>query len=100
MKSVPAKKKKANLSHVETMVLRALSEAILDVGQKPPPGSPAPFGTKGVDIKVGEQAYRRGISAGETDRAKQLAFKRAKEKLLALNQVGAWEDFMWMGRQG
>jgi hypothetical protein len=91
-------KKKAKLSPAETVVLRALSEAVLDVGREPPPGAPAPPGSKGVDIKAWrEQAYRRGISAGQTERARQVAFKRASEKLIAFNQVGVWDDFAWMG---
>ena len=74
-----------------------MAEAILNEGQNPPPEAPTPLGNKGVDIKVWrEQAYRRGISDGQTERAKQLAFKRAYDQLVALNQVGVWEDFVWM----
>lgn len=41
----------------------------------PPPSAPAPPGVKGVSVECWrDQAYRRGISNGETDRAKQRAF--------------------------
>jgi AAA domain len=94
---LPARPKKIKLTPAATIARRALSEAILKEGQNPPAAAPAPLGSKGVEIKVWrEQAYRRGISAGETERAKQLAFKRACAQLLALSQVGVWEEFVWM----
>jgi hypothetical protein len=94
---IPARPKKIKLTNAATIARRALSEAILREGQIPPPAAPAPSGSKGVNIKTWrEQAYRRGISAGETERAKQLAFKRASDQLVALNQVGVWEEFAWM----
>lgn len=96
-KDLPVRPKKIKLTPAATIARRALSEAILKEGQDPPSTAPAPLGSKGVDIKVWrEQAYRRGISAGETERAKQLAFKRASDQLVAFHQVGVWEDFVWM----
>jgi hypothetical protein len=94
---LPARPKKIKLTPAATTARRALSEVILKEGQDPPPAAPAPLGSKGVEIKVWrEQAYRRGISDGQTERAKQLAFKRAYDQLVALNQVGVWEEFVWM----
>jgi hypothetical protein len=96
-KELPGQPKKIKLTNAAMIARRALSEAILKEGRDPPPAAPAPPGSKGVEIsKWREQAYRRGISDGQTDRAKQLAFKRAHDQLVAFNQVGVWEEFAWL----
>jgi hypothetical protein len=43
-----------------------------------------------------QQAYRRGISTSEQDRAKQQAFKRASEHLIAGGRVGIWDESVWL----
>ena len=56
--------KKIKLTPAATIARRALSEAILKEGQDPPPTAPAPFGSKGVEIKLWrEQAYAKGHGA-------------------------------------
>jgi hypothetical protein len=42
-----------------------------------------------------KQAYRRGISTSEEDRAKQQAFKRASQHLIAAGRVGFWDEWVW-----
>jgi hypothetical protein len=55
-----------------------------------------PHGVKVVDVSVWrQQAYRRGTSASEGDRAKQQAFKRASEHLIAAGRVGMWDSLVW-----
>jgi hypothetical protein len=37
-----------------------------------------------------------GISGSDEQRAKQTAFKRAAETLLAAEMVGAWQEHRWV----
>lgn len=49
-----------------------------------------------ISVKLWRQyAYQRSISTGE-DRAKQAAFKRASEHLLASGEVATWDDQVWI----
>jgi hypothetical protein len=77
--------------------LRALAEAIVDQGATPPPSIHVPGGVKTVTIEVWrQQAYRRGISASDEQRARQQAFSRAFDKLVAVSRVGVWDQYVWL----
>jgi hypothetical protein len=83
-------------SKAAQIAMTALAEAIDEHGK--PPASPCPEIPPRVKVVTVEQwrdqAYRRGISGGE-DRAKQRAFKRALEYLVAARRVGFWSDLVW-----
>jgi hypothetical protein len=76
---------------------RALAEALHEQGEQAPASNHIPPGVRVVTVSAWrQQAYRRGISTSEEDRAKQQAFKRASEALLAVGRVGAWDEHVWL----
>jgi hypothetical protein len=76
--------------------LRALVEALDDQGQPAPASNHIPPGVKVVDVAIWrQQAYRRGISTSDEERAKQQAFKRASEHLIGAGRVGMWDGSVW-----
>ena len=79
------------------IVLRALTEALDEQGQPGPASNHIPSGVKVVDISTWrQQAYRRGISTSDEERAKQQAFKRASEHLIANGRVAVWDGRVWL----
>jgi AAA domain len=91
--------KKANapkLTKGAKIALAALSEAIDEFGEVPPASNHVPSGAKAVRIDVWrEYAYRRGISSSPEPRARQVAFQRAHETLVAAKQAAVWEPYAW-----
>jgi hypothetical protein len=77
--------------------LRALHEAIAEVGTVPPASNHLPAGVRVVTIEQWRQyAYRMGISAADTTlRAKQKSFKSATDYLIGNADVGTWDDQFW-----
>ena len=76
---------------------RALAEAIDEQGTVPPPEIHIPANTKTVTVTVWrQQAYRRGISNSDEDRARQQAFKRGFEQLIGVGRVGVWDQQVWL----
>jgi hypothetical protein len=98
MESMPPQSaKSAHLTKAAQIALRALAEALDEQGQPAPASNHIPLGVKVVEISTWrQQAYRRGISTSEEDRAKQQAFKRASEQLIAGGRVGMWDKSVWM----
>jgi AAA domain len=77
--------------------LRALEEAMIEQGKLPPASNHIPAGTKTVTLPVWrQQAYRRGISTSDEDRARQQAFKRAADHLIGSGKVAVWDDLVWL----
>ncbi len=78
------------------IALRALHEAIGEVGAIPPESSHIPRNMKAVTMPEWRAySYRMGLSSSEDDRAKRQAFHRATETLIAANQVAVWGDHAW-----
>lgn len=76
--------------------LRALIEALGEVGAVPPASNHVPQNVKVVTVgQWRDYAYRMGISASDEPRARQTAFKRATEHLISERQVGFWSDHVW-----
>jgi AAA domain len=89
--------KQAKLPKAAQIALRALKEAIDEVGTVPPASNHIPPKVKTVTIEQWrDYAYRRGISTGE-DRAKQQAFKRASEQLISGQHAAVWNGLVWLG---
>jgi len=87
---------KVRMTNAERTALAALSEAIDMLGEAPPPSNYAPNGVKAVtESQWRTYAYDRGISTGE-ERAKQKAFKRGYEGLIARKMVGTWQGYYWL----
>ncbi|MEJ0094838.1 MAG: AAA family ATPase [Methylocella sp.] len=94
----PSKKDSgARLTKGARIALAALQEAIGECGEIPPASNHIPAGIRCVTLSLWrDRAYRHGISASDEPRARQLAFQRASETLLAAKQVAVWEPFTWM----
>ncbi len=93
----PRSPKPAHLTKAAQIALRALCEALDEQGHPAPASNYIPTAVKVVDISTWrQQAYCRGISTSEEDRAKQQAFKRASEHLIASGRVGMWDKSVWM----
>jgi AAA domain len=93
-----AKSKPKPLPKTAQIALRALSEAIDEIGAVPPASNHIPQKTKTVTVdQWREYAYRIGISTGE-DRAKQQAFKRASEQLIGGEppRAAMWDGQVWV----
>jgi hypothetical protein len=79
------------------IALRALAEAVDEQGGPAPASNHVPPAARIVTVSVWrQQAYRRGISTSEGERARQQAFKRASEYLIGANRVAAWDDQVWL----
>jgi hypothetical protein len=76
--------------------LRALGEAVDEIGQPAPASNHIPAGVKVITLEQWrEYAYRRGISASSEPRARQKAFKTNSDFLIAEGLVGVWDDSVW-----
>jgi hypothetical protein len=97
MKAVPkVPKRKAG---APATALRALKEAISEVGVPVPASNHVPPNVKVVtESQWRDYAYRAGISTSAESRAKQQAFKRAFEHLVGAGDVGVWTDNVWIIR--
>jgi hypothetical protein len=79
------------------IALAALREAIDECGEIPPASNHIPAGVKAVTVlQWRDYAYRQGISASDEPRARQVAFQRAHEALVAAKQVAVWEPYVWL----
>jgi AAA domain len=89
------KDKRKKLSKADATALRALHEAIDEVGTTPPASNHIPANIRTTTLDQWRNyAYRMGISTGE-QRAKEMAFKRASERLIGDNRVAVWEQEAW-----
>lgn len=90
------KKVKVRQSAGAKVALQALAIAIDEVGVIPTAGNHIPAQTKCVTVmQWRDYSYRRGISGSDEARAKQVAFQRANEALIASRAVAAWDQWVW-----
>jgi hypothetical protein len=90
-------KSKKRLSKSAQIALKALQRAVTKDGEVPPASNDIPSNVRAVSLSHWRKyAYDMGISSSDEDRAKQLAFSRAHEALIAEGVVGAWEDHRWL----
>ena len=96
-----AAKKRKRLPEGAQIALRALREALDELGEVPPASNHIPPKVKTVTIEQWrERAYRLGVSGFSQARARQLAFQRAHSILVTARQVAVWEPYVWLGKQG
>jgi hypothetical protein len=95
--SIAATTRKAKkLPNAALICQRALHEAIIESGVPAPPAAQIPTGRRVAPIKEWRRiAYGRGISGSSEERAREQAFKRSMETLVAVQAVGVWNDFAW-----
>jgi hypothetical protein len=90
-----SKGKPRRLPGAAQTALRALREAVADVGAVPPVSNHVPPNVRTVTTEQWRTyAYKRGISSGE-QRAREKAFERATERLTGDQMVGTWGDLYW-----
>jgi AAA domain len=78
------------------IALAALQEAIGECGAIPPASNHIPAGVKCItQDQWRDYAYRQGISGSDEPRARQLAFRRAHEALVAAKEVAVWDPYVW-----
>jgi hypothetical protein len=68
-----------------------------DLGEIPPASNHIPPNMKAVTIDQWRSyAYRLGISGSPEARARQAAFQRAHEVLIASKQAAEWDPYCWI----
>jgi hypothetical protein len=78
------------------IALRALNDAIIDHGTKPPPTDRIPAGINVVTREFWQaHALRFGVSPDNSQKVRNQTFKRAAEWLIATNRVGCWDGHVW-----
>jgi AAA domain len=86
----------AKLTKGAKIALNALQDALGDCGAIPPASNHIPPGVKAITISQWrDYAIRRGISTSADARAKNMAFQRATECLVAAKAVAIWEPHAW-----
>jgi len=92
--------KPSSMPKAAKIALRALDEAIAEAGEIAPASNHIPTTVRTVSVELWRQySYQRGISAADAGaRAKQQAFKRASEHLVAAGYVGIWDEHVWAAR--
>ncbi|MFM9858185.1 AAA family ATPase [Pseudoxanthobacter sp. M-2] len=94
--AVPSSKPMRRLSDGAHNALRAFEEAIAELGEGAPNSNHIPRDATVVTLTAWRRyAYARGISTSDEERAKQQAFKRATEALIAAGRVAVWEQYAW-----
>jgi hypothetical protein len=84
-------------SKAARVALHALEEAIAEAGEAAPASNHIPQGIKVATIEMWRRyAYARSISPSEKIRARQAAFQRATEHLIADGFVKVWNDHAWI----
>jgi hypothetical protein len=87
--------KEKQLPAAQKRALHLLHDAIVTAGEVPPDSVHIPANTQCVrDDLWRRYCYEGGISTGDQD-AKQKAFKRASETLIAAGRVGFWSGWVW-----
>jgi hypothetical protein len=88
---------KGKIPKAAQTALRALAEAINEQGAIPEASAHIPNNVRTITLTAWrQQAYRRGISASDEQRARQQAFKRASEQLIGDGRVGVWDQHVWL----
>jgi hypothetical protein len=87
----------ARLSKADKIALRALKEAIDALGDRASASNHIPSDVKVTTLdRWRDYAYRLGISDSDEQDAKRKAFKRAHERLIAEQYVGARDGWVWV----
>jgi hypothetical protein len=86
----------AKLPKAAAIALRALREAINEIGEVPPASHHIPSGVRVVTIdQWRDYAIRLGVSTSDEDASRKQAFRRASEALIADRLVAVWTDQAW-----
>lgn len=95
----PPKPARKQLSGKSEVAMQALYDALLDHGEARS-GNMYPNGRKAVHVdKWREACDTHGLTDGSSDSASRMAFRRAKDKLMDLNEIREWNGFVWAVQQ-
>jgi len=92
-------KKPVKLPDSAKIALKHLKNALASPNDSEPvpDNSHVKRGTRGVKLELWQKCcYQAGISQGEGDSAKRMAFNRAIEKLIAEELVTCWGEWVWV----
>ena len=93
----PKTRTKEKLTKAAQIALRALQEAIIELGETLPPSNHIPSGKLVVSLETWRQySYRAGVSTSDDGSAKRKAFQRASEHLIAACRVGFYDEKVWL----
>jgi hypothetical protein len=88
---------KPKLPAAQARALDLLTNAINIGGKVPPPSNHIPPNIACVTESLWrDYCYKGAISGSDKPNAKQRAFKRAAEALLAIGRIGKWGDLVWI----
>jgi hypothetical protein len=91
--------KNARLPKSAQNALRALQNAIEEVGEAAPVSNHIPPSVRVVTVEQWRTyAYRMGVSTSDEGRAKRKAFQSATDVLIAAESIGIWEPHVWRNR--
>jgi hypothetical protein len=89
--------RKVRLPKSATIALRALRNALAEVGQPAPASNHVPqMATVATTDQWRDYAYRGGITSSNEARARQKAFKAGWDHLVGAGLVGAWDPYVWI----
>jgi hypothetical protein len=89
--------KKQKLTNAEDIAVRALHEAIDELGEIPPASNHIPARTRTVTEEQWKKyADRRGMSSSDLKRSRDRAFERARVGLLAKQRIAMWNPYIWL----
>ena len=81
------------------MCYQIIKEAIDALGEPAPASNHIPKDVKVTTVeRWRDYAYRLGISDSREQGARQRAFKRAHDTLIARQHVGTWDGWVWVIR--
>jgi len=90
-------KSKRSLPPAAKIALAQLKDAIAEIGEVIPASSHTPSNKRGVTIEAWRQrCFLAGISNGERESARRMAFNRACERLVADDYAGMWGEWVWL----
>jgi hypothetical protein len=90
---------KPKVTGAAKVALDLLRRAIDEVGEIPPASNHIPAGFRAVTEDTWrDYCYKGTVSKGETQSARQKAFRRAAENLQSTEAIGTWGGWLWLRR--
>jgi hypothetical protein len=95
--AVASPKAATKLPKAAQIALRALNEALAEIGNRSVASAHVPAGTAAVTIdQWRDYAMRLGISTSDKPSARRMAFDRATQVLISSGHVAMWDPYAWV----
>jgi len=89
-------KAKRRLTDSQSRAMECLIRCVNDHGRPPPPSNEFPQNVRVVSLSEWRTMCERGgLSSAEKKEDRDRAFRRAKDELQTLHQIGCLDDFVW-----